>query len=53
VPEKPYAGHDLGEDEDGQEDQEGCHGSNSALVVIPPPVAGLTTTRDFLPYSTA
>jgi hypothetical protein len=50
VPEDLHAGHDLGEEEDGQEDEEGCHGSNPALVAIPPPVAGLTTIHDFLPY---
>ena len=50
VPEDLDARDQLGEDQDGEEDQEGCHGSNSPLGHIPPPVAGLTTSRDFLPY---
>jgi hypothetical protein len=39
-------------DSDGkdQEENEGCHGSNSALVRIVPPVAGLTQWHKFLPY---
>lgn len=40
----------LGEDEDGNENEERCHGRNYALEDFLPPVAGLTTAVKFLPY---
>ena len=51
VPEHLHAREQLGEDQGGHEDQEGCHGSNCVLVQIPPPVAGLTMPGEILPYS--
>jgi len=41
---------EIEEDKGCEEDQEGRHGSNGVPVQIPPPVAVLTESINFLPY---